>query len=99
MLGFPADKIKLSLADTPKMEGNDFILFKHACGNDSSYMVAPDDPFTELSDEGKERMKTPCENFKFYHVEVEYIRNRLCFYTSGMDFVFPVLISVLPVIL
>ena len=50
------------------MEGNDFILFKHGCGNDSTYIGAYEAGF---SDEAKARFDKPCENPIFYHVEVE----------------------------
>ena len=59
-----------SLADTTKMEGNDFIIFKHGCGNDSSYL-GPNE--IEFSVETKARFAKPCDNYTFYHVELEYV--------------------------
>ena len=59
------------------MEGNDFIIFKHGCGNDSEYTM--ETPFwssstaTKFSDESTDKMKEPCQNHIFYHVEVEFI--------------------------
>ena len=56
------------------MEGNDFVLFKHGCGNDSSY-----ENFEfrrEITPDGKERFDKPCENFTFYHVDLEHIGNQ-----------------------
>ena len=59
------------------MEGNDFIIFKHGCGNDSTYSKRwngwTDPSDTGFSDEAKAKMEKPCENFTFYHVEVEYV--------------------------
>ena len=59
------------------MEGNDFIIFKHGCGNDSTYSKKwngwTDHSDTGFSDEAKAKMEKPCENFTFYHVEVEYV--------------------------
>ena len=71
------------LSDNSKLEGNDFIIFKHGCGNDSEYTLQapassfgppnPDAPKTEFTDESTEKMKEPCKNHTFYHVEVELI--------------------------
>ena len=59
------------------MEGNDFILFKHGCGNDSTYHW----PFEyEFTDEAK--AGNPCGNIIFYHVEVEFIGNQSYIYNS-----------------
>ena len=59
------------------MEGNDFILFKHGCGNDSTYF----NPWeTDFSYEAKERFDKPCENTIFYHVEVEFLGNQSYIY-------------------
>ena len=57
------------------MEGNDFIMFKHGCGNDSTYHD-PSDYRATFDAETKERFDKPCENFIFYHVEVEYVGNK-----------------------
>ena len=66
-----------SLSESTKMEGNDFIIFKHGCGNDSTYGKGwtgwTDHSDTGFSDEAKAKMEKPCENFTFYHVEVEYV--------------------------
>ena len=59
------------------MEGNDFILFKHGCGNDSTYHEPYEYGFTY---EAKARFEKPCENTIFYHVEVEFIGNRSFLY-------------------
>ena len=61
------------------MSGNDFIIFKHGCGDDSEYTMAKtfdgqDDPL-KFSEESKTKMKKHCENHIFYHVEVEPIGN------------------------
>lgn len=60
------------------MYGNDFILFKHGCGDDSDYTMAKqfgqDDP-NKFSEESKAKMKKHCENHIFYHVEVEPLGN------------------------
>ena len=73
------------------MEGNDFILFKHGCGNDSTYPIDHNPackPHTwtscrpyktreyEITDEEKERFQKPCKNKIFYHVEVEFLGNQ-----------------------
>ena len=66
-----------SLSESTKMEGNDFIMFKHGCGDDSTYGKGwtgwTDPSNTGFSDEAKAKMEKPCENFTFYHVEVEYV--------------------------
>ena len=59
------------------MEGNDFILFKHGCGNDSTYIESYYFHFTE---EAKARFDKPCENTIFYHVEVELLGNQSYIY-------------------
>ena len=69
--------------DSPKLEGNDFIIFKHGCGNDSEYTLQvpgskfglpnPNAEKTEFTDESTDKMKEPCKNHIFYHVEVEII--------------------------
>ena len=71
-----------SLSDSSKMVGNDFIIFKHGCGNDSTYhreqtwtrlsWGTPIPPFTVFSDKTRAKMAKPCDNFTFHHVEVEY---------------------------
>ena len=58
------------------MEGNDFILFKHGCGNDSTYERYK----YVFNDEAKARFEKPCENTIFYHVEVEFIGNQSFLY-------------------
>ena len=78
----------LSLTETSKMEGNDFIIFKHGCGEDSKFYTNetrckytgwydPDcsETLTEtrLTEDAKAKFDKPCKNFIFYHVEVEYI--------------------------
>ena len=75
----------LSLSDSSKMESNDFIIFKHGCGNDStyhkertwtrstSYPLIPSNWHTVFSDKTKAKMAKPCDNFTFHHVEVEYV--------------------------
>ena len=59
------------------MEGNDFIIFKHGCGNDSTYPTEwigwTNPTFTGFSDTAKAKMAKPCDNFTFHHVEVEYV--------------------------
>ena len=55
------------------MEGNDFILFKHGCGNDSTYI---EDYGMEFTAEAKARFDKTCENTIFYHVEVEFLGNQ-----------------------
>ena len=52
------------------MEGNDFVLFKHGCGNDSTY---ENSRFNggQITPDGKEKFDKPCENFTFYHVDLE----------------------------
>ena len=71
-----------SLSDSSKMVGNDFIIFKHGCGNDSTYQRGPTGSFTGWthpfysyywSDKTKAKMAKPCDNFTFHHVEVEYV--------------------------
>ena len=57
------------------MEGNDFIMFKHGCGSDSTYNDRSDYRAT-FDAETEERFNKPCENFIFYHVEVEYVGNK-----------------------
>ena len=69
------------MSNSTKMEGNDFIIFKHGCGNDSTYLKDPHNidqmmGGMDFHEEGKERMKTPCENYTFYHIEVEYVGNQ-----------------------
>ena len=54
------------------MEGNDFILFKPGCGNDSTHHGRYEYEFT---DEAKARFENPCGNTIFDHVEVEFIGN------------------------
>ena len=66
-----------SLADTMKMEGNDFIIFKHGCGNDSTYLE-PDK--LEFDEETKKRFAKPCDNYTFYHVELEYVGHQSYIY-------------------
>ena len=62
----------LSLSESTTMEGNDFIIFKHGCGDDSTYHD-PSNPLSfSVDEETRERFETPCENVTFYHVEVEY---------------------------
>ena len=71
------------LSDNSKLEGNDFIIFKHGCGNDSAYTLQvpesnfgppnPDAVKTEFTDESNEKMKEPCKNHTFYHVEIELL--------------------------
>ena len=67
----------LSLSDSSKMEGNDFIIFKHGCGNDSTYHTGwtgwTDPTHTGFSDKAKAKMTKPCDDFTFHHVEVEYV--------------------------
>ena len=67
----------LSLADTMKMEGNDFIIFKHGCGNDSTYHEPGTLEFDEWT---KERFDKPCDDFTFYHVELEYVGDQSYIY-------------------
>ena len=77
------------------MEGNDFIIFKHGCGEDSTFYANEtryncktrnceytgwhDHDCTEtctetrLTEDAKTKFDKPCENFIFYHVEVEYV--------------------------
>ena len=76
------------------MEGNDFIIFKHGCGEDSTFYTNETrhycrrnckytgwyDPDctetcteTRLAEDAKAKFGKPCENFIFYHVELEYI--------------------------
>ena len=60
------------------MYGNDFIIFKHGCGDDSEYTMAKNeydgkDDRYKFSEESKTKMKKHCENHIFYHVEVEPI--------------------------
>ena len=71
------------------MEGNDFILFKHGCGNDSTYPIDHKTttnswPYKtcefEITDEEKERFQKPCKNKIFYHVEVEFLGNQSYIY-------------------
>ena len=72
-----------SLTDGPKMEGNDFILFKHGCGNDSTYPIDHNPTITDeykITDEEKQRFQKPCKNKIFYHVEVEFLGNQSYIY-------------------
>ena len=62
-----------SLSDSTKMEGNDFIMFKHACGNDSTYLEANS---IAIKEEAKKRFDKPCDNYTFYHVELEYVGDK-----------------------
>ena len=73
------------------MEGNDFILFKHGCGNDSTYPIDHKTttnswPYKtyefEITDEEKERFQKPCESTIFYHVEVEFLGNQSYIYNN-----------------
>ena len=70
-------KLVLSLSDSSKMEGNDFIIFKHGCGNDSTYHTGwtgwTDPTHTGFSNKAKSKMTKPCDDFTFHHVEVEYV--------------------------
>ena len=59
------------------MEGNDFIIFKHGCGEDSTYIESYQ---YEFSDEAEARFDKPCENTIFYHVEVEFLGNQSYIY-------------------
>ena len=64
------------LSESSKMEGNDFIIFKHGCGNDSEYTMKLSflgRPLTQFSEDSTDKMKEPCKNHIFYHVEVEFI--------------------------
>ena len=61
------------------MEGNDFILFKNGCGNDSTHHGRYEYEFT---DEAKERFENPCRNTIFDHVAVEFIGNQSYIYNS-----------------
>ena len=64
------------------MEGNDFILFKHGCGNDSTYL----EPYEiEFNVEAKARFEKLCENTIFYHVEVEFIGNQSFLYERNPE--------------
>ena len=54
------------------MNGNDFIIFKHGCGNDSVYTMEKNN-IHKFSQESEEKMQKHCENHTFYHVEVEFI--------------------------
>ena len=62
------------------MEGNDFILFKHGCGNDSTYemnwALRLDPGWTPVG---------PCGNTIFYHVEVEFIGNQSFLYERNPE--------------
>ena len=68
------------------MYGNDFIIFKHGCGDDSEYTMAKNvdgtDDRYKFSEESKTKMKKHCENHIFYHVEVEPIGN----YTNTYEY-------------
>ena len=66
-----------SLSESTNMEGNDFIIFKHGCGNDSTYH---EHHASEFTDEIINRFNKPCENFIFYHVELEDVGNNSFFY-------------------
>ena len=61
------------------MEGNDFILFKHGCGNDSTYEMNLCSP-PRFTDEARARFQKPCGNTIFYHVEVEFLGNQSYIY-------------------
>ena len=70
--------IYFRLSESSKLEGNDFIIFKHGCGNDSEYTMKPSysnffHPKTQFSEDSTDKMKEPCKNHIFYHVEVEFI--------------------------
>ena len=54
------------------MDGNDFIIFKHGCGDDSEYTMQENNRMS-FSDDSKTKMKKHCEDHIFYHVEVEFI--------------------------
>ena len=64
------------------MEGNDFIIFKHGCGDDSTYHDPSDWSSFSVDEETEERFETPCENVTFYHVEVEYVGDTSYTYNS-----------------
>ena len=56
-----------SLTESTKMEANDFIIFKHGCGNDSTYH----EPHSiEFSEEAKQRFEKPGENFILIHTRM-----------------------------
>ena len=42
------------------MDGNDFIIFKHGCGNDSEYTMEENNRMS-FSDESKTKMKKHCD--------------------------------------
>ena len=65
------------------MEGNDFIMFKHGCGNDSMY-EDPDSQW-DIDRQAKQRFDEPCSNLIFYHVEVEYVGKKSFLYKSEDD--------------
>ena len=87
------------MSDNSKLEGNDFIIFKHGCGNDSEYTLqVPESKFgppgtekTQFTDESIDKMEEPCKNHIFYHVEVEFIgdQNNTFKHVSTEPFVHP----------
>ena len=76
----------LSLSESTTMEGNDFIIFKHGCGDDSTYHD-PSDHWSSFSfdEEMEERFETPCENVTFYHIEIEYVGDTSYTYNSVLE--------------
>ena len=68
------------------MEGNDFIIFKHGCGDDSTYHD-PSDHWSSFSvdEEMEERFEKPCENVTFYHVEIEHVGDTSYTYNSVLE--------------
>ena len=65
------------------MKGNDFIMFKHGCGNDSMYVDSPLDLY--INWDAERRFDKPCTNITFHHVEVEYVGNKSFIYNFEDD--------------
>ena len=67
------------------MEGNDFIIFKHGCGDDLTYHDPSDPYYFSVDEEMEERFETPCENVTFYHIEIEYVGDTSYTYSSVLE--------------
>ena len=67
------------------MEGNDFIIFKHGCGDDLTYHDPSDPYYFSVDEEMEERFETPCENVTFYHIEIEYVGDTSYTYNSVLE--------------
>ena len=60
-------------------------MFKHGCGDDSTYHDTSDPLSFSIDEETEERFETPCENVTFYHVEIEYVGDTSYTYNSALE--------------